>query len=61
MGNIWVGTYGNGLSLEHPAEKDIKFIRINQQNSNLSSNLVRNLLVDQKAICGWLPLGPKRA
>ncbi len=46
--NIWVGTYGNGLSLiKNPHEKDVKFIRINQQNSNLSSNLVRYLLVDR--------------
>ena len=46
-GNIWVGTYGNGISLlKNPDQKDLTFIRINQQNSNLSSNLVRHLLVD---------------
>ena len=46
-GNIWVGTYGNGLNLvRNPYTNDIKFIRINQQNSNISSNLLRHLLVD---------------
>ncbi len=46
-GNIWIGTYGNGLSLiKKPYDKNLKFIRINQQNSNLSSNLIRNLLID---------------
>lgn len=44
---IWIGTYGNGLSLiKNPGEKDLKFIRINQGNSNLSSNLIRHLLID---------------
>ncbi len=47
--NIWIGTYGNGLSLiQKPYEKNVKFIRINQENSNLSSNLVRYLLVDKQ-------------
>ena len=47
--NIWVGTYGNGLNVtSNPYTGKVKFIRINQQNSNLSSNLVRNLLVDKK-------------
>ncbi|MFZ0280442.1 MAG: two-component regulator propeller domain-containing protein [Bacteroidales bacterium] len=46
-GNIWVGTYGNGISLlKDPLKKDITFTRINQQNSNLSSNLIRHLLID---------------
>ena len=46
-GNIWIGTYGNGLSLIRNADKtDPKFLRINQQNSNLSSNLIRHLLID---------------
>jgi signal transduction histidine kinase/ligand-binding sensor domain-containing protein len=46
-GNIWIGTYGNGLTLIRNADKpEIKFIRINQQNSNLSSNLIRHLLID---------------
>jgi signal transduction histidine kinase/ligand-binding sensor domain-containing protein/DNA-binding response OmpR family regulator len=45
--NIWIGTYGNGLSLAlNPEGKDLKFIRINQGNSNLSSDLIRHLLVD---------------
>jgi signal transduction histidine kinase/ligand-binding sensor domain-containing protein/DNA-binding NarL/FixJ family response regulator len=45
--NIWIGSYGNGLSLiKNPREKDLKFIRINQMNSNLSSNLIRHLLID---------------
>ncbi len=47
MNNIWIGTYGNGLSLvKNPHEKNLKFIRINQENSNLSSNLVRHILID---------------
>jgi len=47
--NIWVGTYGNGLSLiKEPHNGNLGFTRINQQNSNLTSNLVRNLLVDRK-------------
>jgi len=47
MNNIWVGTYGNGLSLAlHSGSNDRKFIRINQGNSNLSSDLIRHLLVD---------------
>ena len=47
MNNIWIGTYGNGLSLAlNPGGKDLKFIRINQGNSNLSSDLIRHLLVD---------------
>lgn len=48
-GNIWVGTYGNGLSLLcDPYGRKPVFERINQQNSNLSDNLVRNVIVDQK-------------
>ncbi len=46
-GKIWIGTYGNGISLlEYPEENDFTFRRINQQNSNLSSNLIRHLLID---------------
>jgi ligand-binding sensor domain-containing protein len=44
-GNILVGTYGNGISLLRIRTKG-SLSRINQQNSNLSSNLVRHLLVD---------------
>ncbi len=47
MHNIWIGTYGNGLSLiKNPHSRNLKFIRINQTNSNISSNLVRNLMID---------------
>jgi ligand-binding sensor domain-containing protein len=47
QGGIWIGTYGNGLSLiMNPKEKELKFVRINQMNSNLSSNLIRHLLID---------------
>lgn len=47
MNNIWVATYGNGINLiKDPYSNDLKFIRINQQNSNISSNLVRNLMID---------------
>ena len=43
--NIWIGTYGNGLNLVvNPYSNNIKFIRINQQNSNISSNLLRHLI-----------------
>ena len=47
-GNIWIGTYGNGLSLiNNPGDRSsLKFIRINQGNSNLSSNLIRYLFID---------------
>jgi hypothetical protein len=46
-GDIWVGTYGNGLSLiREPGNHILKFITINQGNSNLSSNLIRHLIVD---------------
>ena len=45
--NIWIATYGNGLSLvKNPYGNDTKFIRINHNNSNLSTNLVRNTMVD---------------
>jgi signal transduction histidine kinase/ligand-binding sensor domain-containing protein/AraC-like DNA-binding protein len=47
--NIWIGTFGNGLSLIRKGKKDFNsFIRINQQNSNLSSNRVRYLLIDKR-------------
>lgn len=46
-GNIWIGTYGNGLSLiKNPHARDLKFIRITTKNSNLSSNLVRHVMFD---------------
>ena len=45
--NIWIGTYGNGLNrVLNPYGEKTTFLRINQQNSNLSSNLLRHLLVD---------------
>ncbi len=48
-GNIWVGTYGNGLNLViDPWAVNTKFKRINQQNSNLSSNMIRHLMTDSK-------------
>jgi signal transduction histidine kinase/ligand-binding sensor domain-containing protein/DNA-binding response OmpR family regulator len=47
FGSIWIGTYGNGLSLiKEPYDNNVKFIRINQKNSNISSNLVRNIMID---------------
>jgi signal transduction histidine kinase/ligand-binding sensor domain-containing protein/AraC-like DNA-binding protein/ActR/RegA family two-component response regulator len=47
MNNIWVGTYGNGLSvILNPGGEHLNFKRINQRNSNLSSDLIRHLLVD---------------
>ncbi len=46
--NIWIGTYGNGISLVKNAYGEkVSFVRINQHNSNISSNLVRHLLVDR--------------
>jgi len=46
-GDIWIGTYGNGLCITRdPGGADLKFVRINQGNSNLSSNLIRHLLID---------------
>jgi signal transduction histidine kinase/ligand-binding sensor domain-containing protein/AraC-like DNA-binding protein len=48
-GRTWIGTYGNGVTLiEDPYNSNVRFTRINQQNSNLSSNLVRNVLVDKR-------------
>jgi signal transduction histidine kinase/ligand-binding sensor domain-containing protein/DNA-binding response OmpR family regulator len=45
--NIWIGTYGNGLSLiKDPYANNVKFLRVNQANSNISSNLVRNIMID---------------
>lgn len=47
MNNIWIGTYGNGLNLvKNPDSDNLKFIRINERNSNLSSNLVRHVMTD---------------
>jgi signal transduction histidine kinase/ligand-binding sensor domain-containing protein/DNA-binding response OmpR family regulator len=45
--SIWIGTYGNGLSiLKNPYSPVPEFIRINQENSNLSSNLIRHIMFD---------------
>jgi len=45
--NIWIGTFGNGLCLlKNPYERNPKFFRINQENSNLSSNLIRHIMFD---------------
>lgn len=48
-GNIWVATYGNGI-LKTKADNysNLKFETINTDNSNLTSNLVRNLLIDRE-------------
>lgn len=47
--NIWIGTYGTGLSLvlEREGEK-MTCRRINTQNSNISANEVRNLFEDSR-------------
>lgn len=46
--NIWVGTYGNGITIiSNPHDKKPDFKRINQDNSNLSSNLIRHLVTDR--------------
>jgi signal transduction histidine kinase/ligand-binding sensor domain-containing protein/DNA-binding response OmpR family regulator len=49
FGNIWVGTYGNGISIAQKQNNDTyKFRQITTENSNLSSNLVRHILADSK-------------
>ena len=46
-GNLWIGTFGNGISLlKEPDKENPKFININNSNSNLTSNLIRHLLID---------------
>ncbi len=46
-GSIWIATYGNGLNMvTKPRAEKLSFIRINQANSNLSSNLVRHIYID---------------
>ncbi len=46
-GRIWIGTYGGGLSFTITSNiSDLKFDRINSQNSNLSNDLIRDIAVD---------------
>lgn len=47
QGRIWIGTYGGGLCFTKPADyTDLKFSVINSKNSNLSNELIRNLMID---------------
>ena len=47
-GNIWIATYGNGVSKTKVGNyANLKFETLNTDNSNLTSNLIRNLLIDR--------------
>ena len=56
-GNIWIGTYGNGINrvIKH-LDGRRSFQRINTVNSELSSDLVRNVLSDRKGRL-WIATG----
>lgn len=46
-GNIWIGTYGNGIcKVLNNEYKDLSFKSYNSSNSNLSSDLVRKIKCD---------------
>ncbi|MFA9389535.1 MAG: two-component regulator propeller domain-containing protein [Prolixibacteraceae bacterium] len=48
-GNIWIGTYGAGLSMTKPDHvRNLTFTSINTENSNLTNDLTRQLLIDSK-------------
>jgi signal transduction histidine kinase/ligand-binding sensor domain-containing protein len=56
-GEIWIGTYGNGLSLVMRNEDGSRYFQnINNQNSNLASNMVRNILFDSQGRM-WVATG----
>jgi signal transduction histidine kinase/ligand-binding sensor domain-containing protein/DNA-binding response OmpR family regulator len=47
LGNIWIGTYGNGICLADNSHPDqLKFQRYNTGNSKISSNQVRKIKCD---------------
>lgn len=46
-GRIWIGTYGGGISISNsPNVGKLTFTTINSENSNLSNNMVRNIMFD---------------
>jgi signal transduction histidine kinase/ligand-binding sensor domain-containing protein/DNA-binding response OmpR family regulator len=46
---IWIGTYGNGLSLVKKQENGKRYFEnINSKNSNLGNNMVRNIVFDSQ-------------
>jgi signal transduction histidine kinase/ligand-binding sensor domain-containing protein/DNA-binding response OmpR family regulator len=56
-GNMWIGTYANGLNrVVNNHDGSRSFIRITTENSNLSSNFVRNILADSKGRL-WIATG----
>ncbi|WP_079558914.1 hybrid sensor histidine kinase/response regulator transcription factor [Alkalitalea saponilacus] len=56
-GNIWIGTYGNGVNISYKnSDGTYSFTRINENNSRLSSNLVRNILADSNGRV-WIATG----
>lgn len=56
-GNIWVGTYGNGINrVIKESDGSRSFQRITAENSGLSSDLVRNLLSDSNGRL-WIATG----
>lgn len=71
QGNIWIGTYGGGVSVTRPYKlKALKFQTINTLNSNLSNDMVRDVAFDHhnnlwvattfglnKLTTGYLPQG----
>ncbi len=46
--NIWIGTFGNGISVTNPKEgyENLKFHNYNSTNSSLSNDLVRKIKMD---------------
>ena len=56
-GNMWIGTHGNGISVGiRKTDGSLTFRRITSENSQLSSNLVRNILSDSKGRI-WIATG----
>ena len=54
---IWIGTYGNGLSLVKTKSDGSRYFRnIHSQNSTLGSNMVRNIVFDSKGRM-WVATG----
>jgi signal transduction histidine kinase/ligand-binding sensor domain-containing protein/DNA-binding response OmpR family regulator len=46
-GRIWIGTYGGGLCCTKPVDySTLTFATVNSQTSNLSNDMIRDILVD---------------
>ena len=46
-GRIWIGTYGGGLCYTYPKKySGLKFSAVNTKNSNLSNDMIRDILID---------------